>query len=397
MGFWGDLVDNIGTALNLPEFGMSEHIAGGNKTSNTGRIKYSANAAPWLGTSGVNSGDGYTTSEESWLKAMGSAPTVNTSSPTSQTPTKTANNDELSGNLDENGIYSGNYYGGSGGARGGSAASYNPADIAYLDDQMARLQRQHGSADTALNNGLTQLQDSYGREVQGATTRQNQAMQDFTTKETDTIRAKDSALTRTNENARTLAEGLRRRLGLASGSGSSAFQFAAPGAVAKMATENRTGVLENFGTNFRDLNTARDRTKTQFEQMLEDLAAQKKTRESDFRSGILEKKSTIDGSLAEVARQKALALGGGYTQAKAAMAPFVSQIDSRQAEIDGLFNKFRTPFVQKAVDTSMPTLRDYMVDRANIKAGQPGPQDPTAPYKNPFGIKKEEDQPVALY
>jgi len=172
--------------------------------------------------------------------------------------------------------------------------SYNPADIAYLDDQIARLQRQHGSADTALNNGLTQLQDSYNREVQGANTRQNQTMQDFTTKETDTTRAKDSALTRTNENARTLAEGLRRRLGLASGSGSSAFQFAAPGAVAKMATENRTGVLENFGANFRDLNTSRDRVKSQYEEMLADLEAQRKTRESDFRSGILEKKNQID-------------------------------------------------------------------------------------------------------
>ena len=288
------------------------------------------------------------------------------------------------------------YTGGSTGSRG-TASTYNPQDIAYLDDQMARLRSQHGSADTALNNGLTQLQDSYGREVQGANTRQNQTMQDFTTKETDTTRAKDSALTRTNENARTLAEGLRRRLGLASGSGSSAFQFAAPGAVAKMATENRTGVLENFGANFRDLNTSRDRVKSQYEEMLADLESQRKTRESDFRSGILEKKSQIDGSLAEAARQKALALGGGYEQVKTAMSPFVSQIDSRQAEIDGLFNKFRTPFAQKAVDTSMPTLRDYMVDRANIGAGQPGPQDPTAPYKNPFGIKEDDEKQVALY
>ena len=288
------------------------------------------------------------------------------------------------------------YTGGSTGSRG-TASTYNPQDIAYLDDQMARLRSQHGSADTALNNGLTQLQDSYGREVQGANTRQNQTMQDFTTKETDTTRAKDSALTRTNENARTLAEGLRRRLGLASGSGSSAFQFAAPGAVAKMATENRTGVLENFGANFRDLNTSRDRVKSQYEEMLADLESQRKTRESDFRSGILEKKSQIDGSLAEAARQKALALGGGYEQVKTAMSPYVGAIDSRQAEIDGLFNKFRTPFTQKAVDTSMPTLRDYMVDRANIGAGQPGPQDPTAPYKNPFGIKEDDEKQVALY
>ena len=287
-------------------------------------------------------------------------------------------------------------YGSGSGGSGGT--SYNPADIAYLDDQIARLQRQHGSADTALNNGLTQLQDSYSKEVEGANSRRAQATQDLNTKRKDTTRAKDSALNRVNENARTLAEGLRRRIGMASGSGSSAFQITAPGAVSRDATEDRTGVLENFGVNFRDLATTEQRQKTQFDELLSDLEAQRKTRESDFRSGILEKKNQIDTSLSEVARQKALALGGGYNQVRAAMSPYAGAIDSRQAEIDNLFNKFRTPFEQKAVDTTAPTLRDYMVDRANIKAGQPGPQDPTAPYKNPFGIKEDDEQkPVALY
>ncbi len=296
------------------------------------------------------------------------------------------------GAIDQNSIYGGT--GGTGGRA--SAPSYNPADIAYLDDQRGRLEGQHRSADMALNNGLTQLQDSYNKEVSGANSRRAQALQDLNTKRKDTIRAKVSALNRVNENARTLAEGLRRRIGLASGSGSSAFQITAPGAVSRDATEDRTGVLENFGVNFRDLATTEQRQKTQFEELLSDLEAQRKTRESDFRSGILEKKNQIDTSLSEVARQKALALGGGYNQARTAMAPYAGTIDSRQAEIDNLFSKFLTPFAQKAVDTTAPTLRDYMVDRANIKAGQPGPQDPTAPYKNPFGIK-EEDQPVALY
>lgn len=296
------------------------------------------------------------------------------------------------GAIDQNSIYGGT--GGTGGRA--SAPSYNPADIAYLDDQRGRLEGQHRSADTALTNGLTQLQDSYSKEVAGANSKRAQALQDLNTKHKDTTQAKNSALNRVNENARTLAEGLRRRIGLASGSGSSAFQITAPGAVSRDATEDRTGVLENFGVNFRDLATAEQRQKTQFDELLSDLEAQRKTRESDFRSGILEKKNQIDNSLSEVARQKALALGGGYNQVRAAMSPYASAIDSRQAEIDNLFNKFRTPFTQKAVDTTAPTLRDYMVDRANIKAGQPGPQDPSAPYKDPFGIKKEEEL-VGIY
>lgn len=397
---FANFIDDVGTNFKLPEIGLSEMLNGGNRTQQTGRVNYNAPIAtyaygmgnpllaPTLGLIGA------TASSMAYQNAT-------KPSSTSQTPTKTTNNDELSGNLDENGIYSGNYNGRSGGARGGSGVaspSYNPADIAYLDDQRGRLEGQHRSANTALTNGLTQLQDSYNKEVSGANSRRAQAIQDLNTKREDTTRAKDSALNRVNKNARTLAEGLRRRIGMASGSGSSAFQITAPGAVSRDATEDRTGVLENFGVNFRDLATTEQRQKTQFEELLSDLEAQRKTRESDFRSGILEKKNQIDTSLSEVARQKALALGGGYNQARTAMAPYAGAIDSRQAEIDNLFNKFRTPFAQKTVDTTAPTLRDYMVDRANISSGQPGPQDPTAPYKNPFGIKEDDEQkPVALY
>jgi len=382
---FANFVDDVGTngifGWRAPEVGLSELFNGGKATQKTGTTPYNSTAA--VLANGIGGAQ------------LTSSAYLNATRPSSTGSTGTGNGGGGvidSGPLDLNNIAD-RYTGGTGGTGG---TSYNPADIAYLNDQEARLRAQHGSTDTALNNGLTQLGDSYNKEVAGTNARQAQATQDFGIKREDTTRAKDSALTRTNENARTLAEGLRRRLGLASGSGSSAFQFAAPGAVSKIATENRTGVLENFGTNFRDLNIARDRTKSQFEELFAGLESDRKTKESGFRADIIDKQNKVSSDLAEVARQRALALGGGYTQAKAAMAPYVGQIDSRQAEIDGLFSKYRTPFTPKAVDTSMPTLRDYMVDRANIKAGQPGPQDPTAPYKNPFGIKDEE-QNVALY
>ena len=67
MGFFGDVIDNVGTALNLGEFGISEAIAGGNKTSNTGRVAYQnsvvspVTAAPYAkAISQVNGGGGGT-------------------------------------------------------------------------------------------------------------------------------------------------------------------------------------------------------------------------------------------------------------------------------------------------------------------------------------------------
>ena len=381
---FANFIDDVGTngifGVRLPEIGLSEYFNGGKGTQKTGTTPFNSTAASiGLGVMGADS------TSQAYLNATRPSNTT-----TRNQTLGTVNGSGNEGIYDPYGIYA------AGSAGGGAASSYNPADIAYLDDQRARLEAQQRSADTALNNGLTQLQDSYNKEVSGANSRRSQALADLNTKREDTTRAKDSAITRVNDNARTLAEGLRRRLGLASGSGSSAYQFAAPGAVSTEASKNRSGVLENFGMNFRDLDTTEQRQKSQFEELLADIEAQRKSRESDFRSGILEKKNQIDNSLSEVARQKALTLGGGYAQAKAAMQPYSSAIDSRQAEIDNLFSKFRTPYSIKAIDTSAPSLRDYMVDRANIKAQQPGPQDPTAAYNDPFNIKKQ-DELVSAY
>lgn len=287
---------------------------------------------------------------------------------------------------------SGAYTGGTGG--GSTAPAYDPADLAYLDDQAGRLQRQQASADTTLNNGLTQLNDSYTGEVNTANTNQSRALSDFGVKREDTTRAKDSAINRTNTNARTLADSVRRRLGMASGSGSSAYQLAAPNAVAREASKNRTGVQESYGKNFRDLDTGETRVKQDFASLLDSLGRQRASRESDFRSGILDKKNQIDGSLAEIARQRALLLGGGYDQVKSAMAPYASAIDTRQSELDGLFNRFRTPFEVKPVDVSTPNLRDYTVDRAAINANQTQGVEPYSPYSQFLKKNTEEEQYV---
>lgn len=270
--------------------------------------------------------------------------------------------------------------------------AYDPADLAYLDDQKARLERQLASADSTLNSGLTQLGDSYNQEVNSANTRQSRALQDYGVKREDTTRAKDGALNRVNTNARTLADSLRRRIGMASGSSSSAYQLAAPDAVSREASKNRTGVVENFGQNFRDLEQGENRLKADFADLLKNLDAQRKNRESDFRAGILERKNAIDGSLAEVARQRALLLGGGYNQVRSAMAPYASAIDSRQAELDGLFSKYRTPFEVKPIDTSTPNLRDYTVDRAEINANNTQGVDAYSPYGNFLRRSTEEDE-----
>lgn len=263
-------------------------------------------------------------------------------------------------------------------------------DVQYFNDQIARLEAQKNRANTGLQQGLTGLEDSFNKNVSQVNQNRGRALENFGIQREDTIRGKDRAIDRVDTNARVLSDSLRRRLGMASGSDSSAYQITAPGAVARDASANRTGVVESFGQNFRDLGVAEDRAKTDFEQLLEELAAQRRTAESGLRGGILETQNQIETQLADAARQRALAQGGGYTQARAASRPFETNISQRESAIDNLFNQFRNPYQMREVKVNTPQLRDYTVDRAAINSNQQtGAQDPYAPYR-PAQAEEEE-------
>jgi hypothetical protein len=277
-------------------------------------------------------------------------------------------------------------------AGGGYAApAYNPADIAYLDDQSNQLNRQKQSAESALSNGLLSLGDSYNQELGKANTNQSRALQDLGLQREDTTRSKDQALGRVDTNSRTLANSLRARIGLESGANSSAYQLAAPSAVAREGSTQRTGVQDSYGTNFRNLDLAESRTKDDYSNLMKDLLSQKNQRESDFRQGILGQENQIDQSLGQVASQRAQALGGSGADVRAALAPYSGAIAGRQSAIDNLFNQFRTPFNVAPVTAQTPQLQDYTTQHTQIAANSP------ASSADPFStlLKKKLDQTAA--
>lgn len=246
-----------------------------------------------------------------------------------------------------------------------SQAQLGGTDSQARAEAQAQAQRQASLSDylrrisTTRDQGLQGIGDDYNREVSGANSQRGRAMEDFNTKETDTTLAKDRALGQVNTNARTLADRVRRIIGQASGSGSSAYQFEAPNAIARDASKNRTGVVEDFGANFRDLDTSKKRAESDFEELLRSIDEQKNTRERDFRAALLEKEQ---GALQEV----------GDT----------AGVNERQAQLDGLFNQYRTPYSVKPVEVKTPNLRDYTVDRSAITANNTQGQDPYSPFQS---------------
>lgn len=280
-------------------------------------------------------------------------------------------------------------WGGSSG--GGSGSGYTAEDLAAFDAQEGQLRSLLARTGTTLNQGLSSLGDDYNRNVSGANTQRSRALENYGIQREDSARGKQEAIGKVDTNARTLNDSLRRILGMASGSNSSAYQLAAPNAVARQASQQRSGVLGDYAENDRDVTLAENRAKSDFEQLLEDLARQRNQREQELRSGVLESESDIQSKLATIAGQRAAARGGGVGAIRAAQQPFQNEINNRQSQLDSLFEKFRSPMLTpKAVNVQTPQLRDYMVDRATI--GQDGTQGQYEPYSNFLRQQRDEEE-----
>ncbi len=258
---------------------------------------------------------------------------------------------------------------------------------AYLDQQEGLLRQLFGRADTTLNQGLSNLTDTYNRTKGDADTDQSRRTRDFGIKQQDTERGKDQAINRVNDNARTLSNSVRRRLGLAAGNSSAL--GVADNAVAREASGDRTNVLESFGQNFRGIDLARKDTEDDFTRFMRDLDIQKGSKEQQLRTGVEQEKQSVNERLAEIARQRSSLQGGGFSQQTAAQQPYLNAVNEGNSRIDGLFEQFRTPQLSVApVQDRQVSLRDYIVNRKNISGGQNQAQQQLAPYIRP---KDEEE------
>lgn len=247
-----------------------------------------------------------------------------------------------------------------------AAAKQQADDLAYLDDQEGLLRNMLTSSQSTLGNGLTQIGDTYDKEVGRSNESRNAATAKYATQREDTTRDMTTAKGSANAQARGLADSVRRVLGLASGANSSAYKEAAPGMIANDTTEKRGKIDQTFAKNFRNIKTAEDSTMNEFDNYLTDLGDQRKQKESALRENVLQTEQGIYNNLAEVARQRALVSGGGYTQVREATAPMRSEIASRQATIDGLFNQFRTPYQTKDITAAAPELSQFAVDNTAL-------------------------------
>jgi hypothetical protein len=285
--------------------------------------------------------------------------------------------------------------GGAYNADAAAKAAQDASDMAYIDDQASQLRDFLERTGSQLQNGLTQLGYDYNKTKGRADEDRATTSQKYDTQTQDTTLAKDASLNKARTSGRNLAAGVRGVISRAAGGGSSAMDVAGK-AVTDKVSNDTTDIQTTFGRNFRDLDVAKKDAETQFDRQAQDLEDQRKQKESGLREGVENSRITAEGSLADLARQKASLQGGGYSTIRAASAPLQTSIANRQATIDSLFKQFSSPYSLTTVNTQAPQLADYTTRAANVQTGQPvAPTDPSliAPW---LKKQQEDDQLLAV-
>lgn len=238
---------------------------------------------------------------------------------------------------------------------GSNTAQLTAEDLAYLRDQASQLQSLLGRTQTNLDQGLTKNQQEYDTQVGGATQSKESQVRDQN-------KAKLSAYGQINKNANSGYRSLAQIIGRSAGTGSSAFKDALLNAVGTDTSSRRFEATGTYDTNLGKIDTS-------FQNVLADLARQKKDNEDKLRTAVETQRQDLNSKLAQNAGQQASVQGLGYAGIRAAQAPFQSAIENSRNAVEGFFNQFNTPYTPQAV---APEVNPYNTDRAAINADQQG-------------------------
>lgn len=271
------------------------------------------------------------------------------------------------------------------------ASLYAP-QIASIDAQTSGLQNNLGYADTQEQQGLQNLQDQFNQQKSSANQNHSRALQDFQTQGQNDNNNYQQAIDQVNTKARTLADSVRQMLGNASGSGSSAYQLTAPGAVARQANLQNQTINDTFGQNFGALKTAQDREGQDYNNLLTSLQDQFTKGQNGLKTGIEQTKQAINGQLADLAAQRAAYLGGNIQAAQSAAQPYQNAANTSQSAIDQIAAQYHSPFASVTpVQVAAPSLRDYVTGQTHV-ANQAPAQTATTPNYNPVASWFKQDQ-----
>ena len=266
--------------------------------------------------------------------------------------------------------------------------AYDPNDLAYLNSQEALYNNLMARLDNTRNIGLRNIDNQYQSGLDKANTSYSKAKTAYDTQEQDTKAKKVDAFGKVDANTNSLAASVRRILGLAGAAGSSAMDDL-QGGIAKVASQNRSGVLGDYATNMRGLATARKDSETDYNALLGELDSQKRQGRENFEAGVLGQRQTLNNSLSDIAARRAQLLGQNPANA---LRGYTDRYLGYQDQIDALPNQYFKGITARDVKSTPVSLKDYMVDRAAINANREMGAQPNSPYAQ--FLKKQQEEEI---
>lgn len=270
------------------------------------------------------------------------------------------------GEPDVAGVSTGGYSGG-GRAAGGGVASYDPAALAYYDDQITRANQALGRVDTQRQVGLDNILSSYNSALNSLTGQNAQAERNAGLTRQRAIDDNVNARAQVDANVARQSQSLRRLLGNAS----SAANFAAPLAVAQAGNQQQGTIQTAFGRNLQGLDIADEDRKRAYADAMTDLNNQRTQQTNALESGLLGQQAQLNETLGNLNLQKAQARGQNYAQARGASAPFNDRVSNILNQIDQLG---RNPAITaRSVNYTAPSLEQYTTQGISAALGQQAP------------------------
>lgn len=359
-------IDEAGKNLNLPEFGLSELLNGGNSTTNT--------TADTKDNFGIDKNKvAYTANGVSYNYA---------GDPISKTSNTAANDTGLVDNsqLSDTSSYS----------TSSSGSGYTASDErAAYDDQIAALNRLLGYTNTQKDAGLSSMADKFNYEKNNLDSQYQRTLDDYQQKQDANAQSKEKGLGEVDQFANSSYNNLRRLLQGGNAGNSSVARELMPYLVSKSATTRRTGVFDTAGQNDKSIADAKGDAEYQYGTNSQDLQNSRKSSEQSFLETILNKQNELASSKKDLEIKRAMANGTGYAAARASADSTQSGINDRQSQLASLFGQYKPTYTAKAITAKTPSLGTYTVDKAALSSNNPNLPAESSFYLNQMKKKQE--------
>lgn len=222
------------------------------------------------------------------------------------------------------------------GASGVYGAGYNPQALSAYDQALAQAEAQMGRLGIQEQNALATLLGQYNQGLSTLNTQKARTEADYTQNKDTTTQDNIKANSNIDFQTGRQANSLQQLLGSRGAGSSSAARIAAPYAAALQGTQQRNQVKDAFTQNLNALDTSYNRYNEDWNNSRTNLEGQLQDNQNQVRSGVLEKRSGLLQTLAQLRAQRELAATGSQSASVAAAQPYLDQVTALGGQIDQL-------------------------------------------------------------